>query len=226
VAAFDQRGYSPTARPEGKENYQIKKLVDDLLSVADELGFDTFHLVGHDWGASVGWKTVMDYPERIESWTALSIPHISVFSEALQNDAEQQKRSRYMSLLQKPILAELMFVLNRKKMSEAVKGKWRDEEIEEVNAVFGEHGAMTAALNWYRALDNSDGYLHELKQSVSRPTLFIWGNQDKVLAPHIISQQEALIDAPYQEIELDAGHSLIQEKGDSIVSLLLSHWKM
>ena len=56
VVAFDQRGYSPQARPKEVAAYQIDSLVQDVLAVADQVGFDTFHLVGHDWGAGVGRK--------------------------------------------------------------------------------------------------------------------------------------------------------------------------
>ncbi|MEJ2130645.1 MAG: alpha/beta fold hydrolase, partial [Gammaproteobacteria bacterium] len=73
--APDQRGYSPGARPEGAENYDYRHLVGDVLALADCEGFETFHLVGHDHGAGVGWSLVFDHPERVSSWCALSVPH-------------------------------------------------------------------------------------------------------------------------------------------------------
>lgn len=225
VVAFDQRGYSPGARPKGKEHYSIDYLVEDVLSVADAVGFDTFHLVGHDWGSSVGWKTVMDHPERIKTWTALSIPHIGVFYDALQNNTDQQKRSSYISTFQLPILPELLFVIGKDKMLSSLEGVWRDEEISEIKDLLSEHGAMTSALNWYRAPGNIDSTnIGELKKKVIRPTLYIWGNQDKVVAPDIIPLQKEFIEAPYKEVELDAGHSLIQEQRDKVSELLLEHW--
>lgn len=225
VVAFDQRGYSPGARPTGKEHYDIQFLVADLLAVADAVGFEKFHLVGHDWGASVGWKTVMDHPSRVLTWTALSIPHIGVFQEALQSHPEQQKRSSYIAKLQKPILPEFLFVLARDKMMDNVRGVWREEEIEEVNALLGEHGALTAALNWYRAADITTKSVDQLKKKIVRPTLYIWGNQDQVLAPEIIPLQNKWLTAFYKEVELDAGHSLVQEKRDTVMSLFLEHWQ-
>ncbi|HEX2119193.1 MAG TPA: alpha/beta fold hydrolase, partial [Acidimicrobiales bacterium] len=38
AVAFDQRGYSPGARPAAAERYRIPHLVADVLAVADELG--------------------------------------------------------------------------------------------------------------------------------------------------------------------------------------------
>ncbi|MGW4799241.1 alpha/beta fold hydrolase [Nonomuraea sp. NPDC004297] len=57
AVAFDQRGYSPGARPAEVAAYRMPHLVQDVLDVADTLGADRFHLVGHDWGGSVAWCT-------------------------------------------------------------------------------------------------------------------------------------------------------------------------
>jgi len=61
VVAFDQRGYSPGARPKGVSNYEIGHLIKDVIDVANQIGFDTFHLVGHDWGAVVGWNVAIEH---------------------------------------------------------------------------------------------------------------------------------------------------------------------
>ncbi|MFP6806468.1 MAG: alpha/beta fold hydrolase [Pseudomonadales bacterium] len=48
VVAFDQRGYSPGARPITVESYGIEEMTADLFAVADAVGFERFHLVAHD----------------------------------------------------------------------------------------------------------------------------------------------------------------------------------
>src|SRR5690242_1302170 len=55
AVAPNQRGYSPGARPVGVDAYDITRLVDDVLGMADALGAHEFHLIGHDWGALVAW---------------------------------------------------------------------------------------------------------------------------------------------------------------------------
>ena len=226
MLAFDQRGYSPDARPTEVSAYQIDNLVSDILAVADQVGFDTFHLVGHDWGAGVGWKTVMDFPERIHTWTAMAVPHSGVFFKALTNHPEQQKRSAYMKRLQMPFLPELLFHLNQKKVTDGLKGRWADEEIAECLAIQREYGALTAALNWYRAMnleEISDNAF--LEKDILRPTLYIWGTKDPVIARAIIPLQKPLIKAAYQEISLETGHSLIQSKTDTVVNAILNHFE-
>lgn len=224
AVAFDQRGYSPHARPSGVDDYHIDHLMADVLAIADKVGFDTFHLVGHDWGAAVGWKTTMDHPERIKTWTALSIPHNGVFFNAIQNNPEQKKRSGYMNKLRIPILPEFLFIINQKRVFEAVEGTWTPSQIAEYKALHREHGATTATLNWYRALDfDQIGNEKSLEKVITRPTLFIWGREDPVIAPEIIPLQKPYMDAPYTELGLQTGHSIMQMKEDSVLQAIFLH---
>ncbi len=225
VLAFDQRGYSPKARPTKVEAYQINHLVQDVLAVADQVGFDTFHLVGHDWGASVGWKTVMDFPERIHTWTAMAIPHTAVFYDALLNHPEQQKRSAYIKRFQMPFLPQFLFHLNQQKVADGLSGRWTNSQIAECMAIQREYGATTAAFNWYRVADiGKNASIKSYEKNIFRPTLFIWGTEDRVIAPDIIPLQQAYIKAAYQELSVVSGHSLIQAKTDSVVNAILNNF--
>jgi len=224
VIAFDQRGYSPTARPPNIEDYGIDHLVQDVLAVADAVGIDTFHIVGHDWGAAVAWKTAMDFPDRIQTLTALSIPHTGVFFDAVLNNPDQRKRSSYMDKLRLPIIPELFFSLRRESIMNSLKDTWSDKDIEACKNIHREPGATRATLNWYRAMDMSDiDQAEALLQDITRPTLFIWGENDPVIAPEIIPLQKPFIKAPYTELKLTAGHSLIQERPDSVMQAILQH---
>ena len=84
--APDQRGYSPRARPIGVDNYRAEHLVADVISMADAIGVDRFHLVGHDWGAAVAWHVAGRHPERLRTLTPVSVPHPKAFADALLGD--------------------------------------------------------------------------------------------------------------------------------------------
>ena len=104
--APDQRGYSPGARPKDIKNYLLSRTASDAAALADEVGFKKFHLVGHDWGSACGWAAVELYPDRIQSWTSLSVPHMTAFSHALTRNPVQMIRSSYMLLFQLPLVPE------------------------------------------------------------------------------------------------------------------------
>lgn len=222
--APDQRGYSPNARPEGKEQYATDHLVADVVALADAAGLGPrFHLIGHDWGAGVGWRVVAKHPERLKSWTALSIPHPASYGAAFANDPDQQQRSQYIIMFQEPGVAEGMLSAND---FAALKGVWTaspPEEVEEYLGVFSQPGALTAALNWYRAAFGSGQIAGDNAFRVTTPTLLIWGNQDQAVGRSTTLHTHEYMDGPYRFLELDAGHWLIQEKFEVCRDEVLAH---
>jgi pimeloyl-ACP methyl ester carboxylesterase len=92
VIAPDQRGYSSGARPSKIKDYKINKLTKDIIDIADAFKLTNFHLVGHDWGAAVGWVMSSMFKNRIISYSALSVPHLDAFSKAISNDKIQKKK--------------------------------------------------------------------------------------------------------------------------------------
>ena len=222
VVAFDQRGYSPGARPRGVESYTIDKLVDDVFGVAHAAGMQQFHLVGHDWGAGVGWAAVMSRPEALLSWTSLSIPHVAAFGAAIMNDEDQRKRSSYMLLFRTPLLPEALFTFNDLDlMKKVMYSEMSDAQRAEYVATFSEPGALTAALNWYRA--DSFGAMPAGK--VKLPVLFIWGNQDPAVGRAAVDAQKQYIEGRFEFHELNAGHWLMEEATDQVDSTILTFLK-
>src|SRR5512135_583981 len=55
VVAPDLRGFGESDRPDGVANYAMPTLVGDVLGVLDALGVAHAAVVGHDWGAALGW---------------------------------------------------------------------------------------------------------------------------------------------------------------------------
>jgi pimeloyl-ACP methyl ester carboxylesterase len=106
TVAPDQRGYSPGARPLTADAYAIPELAADVFGIADAVGAGAFHLVGHDWGAVVGWAAAGADPSRVLSLTAISVPHPIALSRALGSDADQQVKSSYIQLFRQVGTAE------------------------------------------------------------------------------------------------------------------------
>jgi len=114
-----------------------------------------------------------------------------------------------MSKLKTPIIPEFLFQINQKKVLERMRDRWTTAQIKEYSAVHSEYGAISAALKWYRANDVSKIDINKLlEKSIQRPTLFIWGTEDEVIAPEIIPLQKPYIKASYQELSLTTGHPL------------------
>ena len=223
VLAPDQRGYSPGARPQGSENYSVDKLGADVLALADAVGAERFHLVGHDWGAVVGWQLAIAQPGRVLSWSALSIPHPAAFAAALENDPEQRRRSAYFYLFATPWLAESLFASRDFALMRDFLTVMKPEQRSEYLAMLREPGALTAAFNWYRAMLSGAVTPGEAALQVEVPTLFVWGNRDLAVARYGVQEQARYIGGDYEVLELDAGHWLFREAGEATVAAITGH---
>jgi hypothetical protein len=92
----------------------------------------------------------------VQSYSALSIPNIASFGAAIANDAEQQKKSAHMVFFQIPWLPEQAFAFNGFGLLRSLMQDHPSQQLEEYITVFSEPGALTGALNWYRALAHGD----------------------------------------------------------------------
>lgn len=223
--APDQRGISPEARPSKVKDYDIKILADDVIGLADAFGIGKFHLIGHDWGSAIGWAVVNFHADRIKSWSALSVPHIKAFSDALRFDKKQKKMSQYMAMFQWRGIPE-WFLL--KKDREVLRKTWKKsspEELKEYLEILGNKPAMKATLGYYRANyktlkkgKGADDY-----GDVTVPTIFIWGNKDIAIGRTGAERVAQHMKGPYEFIELDAGHWLMQEAFEECATPILAH---
>ncbi len=76
VVATDLRGYGDSDMPEGGENHQnyAKRIMaQDQVDVMTELGFDKFHLVGHDRGGRVAHRLARDHMDRVLTLTVMDM---------------------------------------------------------------------------------------------------------------------------------------------------------
>src|SRR5690242_7758695 len=101
--ALDQRGYSPGARPEGASAYRITEPLADAVAVLDALGVASAHVIGHDWGAQVGWMMAALHPERVRTLTAISVPHPKAIHLAMRVRPSQRARFAYFALFRSRI---------------------------------------------------------------------------------------------------------------------------
>ena len=93
--------------------------------------------------------------------------------------------------------------------------------------MLSQEGALTGALNWYRGSegirpDQDDG---SAWGPVATPTLFIWGNQDMAIGRVAAEGTKQYMTGPYEFIDLDAGHWIIQEAFDKVIGPITAHLK-
>ena len=219
------RGYSSGARPSGKNNYTLDKLAKDVMDIAQALGREKFHLIGHDWGSAIGWQLVHDNPNTILSWTALSVPHIQSFFEAILNDKDQKEKSKYLKIFQWPILPELKIKSGDFKVLRDLWAVHSKDEIEDYLSILREKKAVTAVLNYYRANNKllKQAGKQQILGDIQVPTLFIWGKNDSAVGAESVKNGHKYMKADYAFLELDGGHWLNQSNYSEIKPAIIRH---
>lgn len=214
----DQRGYSPGARPPDVEDYRLPRMVDDALGLLDALGIDRAHVIGHDFGAAVGWQLGARHPDRVRTLTVLSVPHPRAMIDALRGDPDQRERSQYMRTFARPGYDEELLAddarLLRAFFTDAV-------DVEQVVAAAREPGALASWLRWYPGQR-----LEDLGNTprVTVPTLHVWSDGDAALGPAATAATAEWVTGPYRlEVLEGVSHWIPEEAADRVAAVLLPH---
>lgn len=183
VIAPDQRGYNLTAKPQGVAAYDLDQLAEDVIALGDHLGMGKLKLVGHDWGASVAWWCATVRPERLERIVAINAPHPAIWLRSMREDKAQRRKSRYVQMFRLPWLPEAMMrAWNYKALWDGLvqssrPGTFGNDDFADYRQAWSRPGALTATVNWYRALLKKP-----MSQDLPRigvPVLIVWGTGDK-----------------------------------------------
>ncbi|HEX8164379.1 MAG TPA: alpha/beta hydrolase [Beijerinckiaceae bacterium] len=226
VVAPDQRGYNLSDRPPGPAAYAIDRLAADVVGLADALGRERFVLVGHDWGGLVAWWAAARHPERVERLAILNAPHPRAFGPYARAHPSQRLRSAYVAFFQLPFVPEAVLragdfaLLERALRASSRPGAFTDEDLARYREAWRRPGALTAMLDWYRAL-RLKPRLSEGEARIRCPTLVIWGCRDSALEPGLAEASAALCDDA-RVIRYDrATHWVQHEEPDAVNEALI-----
>ncbi|MFK8032213.1 MAG: alpha/beta fold hydrolase [Gammaproteobacteria bacterium] len=70
VVAPSMRGFGDSEK--GHPSHSVKTWSEDLLAMADYVGFDTFHLLGFSMGGAISYQTAVDQQARLRSLTIIN----------------------------------------------------------------------------------------------------------------------------------------------------------
>lgn len=225
VLAPDQRGYGDSSKPQGAEQYVLDRLAEDVVALAEGQGRERFSVVGHDWGAALTWHLLSRYGDRLERAVAINAPHPAVMLRLLRDDAEQQKRSAYITLFRKRGWAEFVLSVGGyaalKKAFASAKRPYPPEAVETYRRQWSRPGALTGMLNWYRALDPK-AVSDPGPGGITTPTLILWGDKDVALKRELADLcAELCTDVRVRRFP-DASHWLPNDEPDGVAAEVLA----
>ena len=224
AVAPDQRGYSSGARPPDVDDYALPLLVQDVIGLADAIGAERFHIVGHDWGAAVAWAVAVAARDRVITANPVSVPHPDAFAAVLNDPTScQVAASAYFDLFVQPN-SEDAFLANDHALLRGVYAGIDDEAVAEYVRVLGSKAALGAGLNWYRANIGNRTLQGPPVGSVEVPTMFTWSDGDTALCIDGAVLTEQYVSGPYRfEVLEGVTHWIPDLAPDAMSSLLVEH---
>ena len=233
VWAPNLRGYGGTSRPTGVENYSLDKLTADVGALIDASGAKKVTLIAHDWGGAIAWAFAITKPITnqgpLTRLVVMNLPHPLAFRRELKS-WRQFRKSWYIYFFQIPWLPDKVLGRNEAKGIGRLFAKTScnpDNFGPEVQAKYAQAanqpGAITAMLNYYRAVVRYRDALDLGDGKVDVPTLLIWGEQDVALdVSGTEGTEEWVADFTLKRLP-NASHWVQQDAPDE-VNTILEEW--
>ena len=226
VVAPDQRGIGLSSKPAGIAAYRIDRLAADIVAIVRALGRERAQVVGHDWGGAVAWYLAEHHADVVERVAIIDAPHGDTFVRYLRSHPSQLAKSWYMAFFQLPWLPEAALRAGGfRRLANALvatsrPGTFTSEDLAIYRAAWGQPGALTGMLNWYRAL-RLNGQLPRGSGRVAIPLRLMWGDRDQALEAALADASITRCDAGEVFHFADATHWLPREEPERVTALLL-----
>ena len=229
------RGYEPGSIP-ADGDYSMDAITGDVLTIIDQLGEDSVHLVGHDWGAINSYHIAAMAPNRFRSLTAMAVPHIGRLRAEFGKHPKQLALSWYVFFFQLRGISDRVVA---RKDYDFIRMLWRrwspgwqppEDELRTVIANLRQPGVTSAALGYYRttlgprAFPLSAAARKRAAFQVPVPTLALTGTRDQCVDNDVFQacmyEEDFPLGLTVRQIA-NAGHWLHQEQPDEVNALLL-----
>jgi pimeloyl-ACP methyl ester carboxylesterase len=217
VIALDLRGFGWSDAP--ASGYEKENLADDVLAVLDALGIRQVKLVGHDWGGWIGFLLCLRAPQRFQRYLALNILH--PWQSGVGALLPYVWRFSYQVVIMAPILGYELhrrgsFVPRVLVDGSTRKEVWDSATLKIFSENLAEPARARAAVQLYRVFQLRElmpilrGRYRQARLEV--PTRLLFGVEDLVLRPELLSGYEPHADDMEVELVRDCGHFIADER--------------
>jgi epoxide hydrolase 4 len=214
VAAMDLRGVNYSDQPRDAGSYRIAELVTDVAAVIRELGDNPITLIGHDWGAILGWWTAALDPGQVSRLAVLSSPHPLCYLAA---------RERGELIYPRGYMEQIVAAVPAAPFDVAALSAWVSDPAArgELARALG-RSDPEAMRNYYRVNVPPRGALHRGAPKISVPTLIMYGADDDFIPQRYYDESRKYVAAQCNLVAIPhAGHFIHREAAAAVTAELL-----
>jgi epoxide hydrolase 4 len=227
VLAPDLRGYNLSDKPRGVDAYRPEVLTADVAGLISSTGDRSAAVVGHDWGGVLTWLLPLHHTDVVHKRIILNAPHPAALRREMHRGLDQLRRSWYVFFFQISWLPEELgragdyFLLRRMLRREPVHAEaFTAADVAAYRRALAQPGALTAAINWYRAAFRRRRRPVE-DRPCDTPTLVIWGEKDRYLGPRLTLGLEQWSPNVRVERIADASHWIQNDAPEAVNALII-----
>ena len=217
VIAPDMRGFGDSPMPISKNQYHYKLIIADIVALLKEQKVQTpINVIGHDWGAVIGWCLALYHPELVKKMVAVSVGHPKAYARA---GWRQKWKGLYVLGFQFSGLAE--YFLSKNNFSGLRKWGRQHPLIDDTVNRMSRPGRLRAGLNYYRAnlVDIFTSW-----PNCKVPVLGVLSTNDTLLSEDQMISSEKYMEADWEYVELEnVGHWIPIEQPQQLF-ILADNW--
>lgn len=223
LICVDLRGFGWSEQTE--RGYDTDGLGDDILALLDALGLDRVTLVGHNWGAGVGFRLCQRAPERFRAFLALNMAHPwTRHRDVLPN----LWRMWFTAFIEYPVLGRLVLrhwpAFTRYLLRRAVADPtaWREADLKKFTEAAQGSAHAGQAMFWQYVVRDIPASLRgtHRRRRLAVPTLVLGGEHDPVIPPALLRGGDPNADDLTVQVVPGAGHHLHEERPELVAEAL------
>lgn len=239
VVATDLRGYGDSSKPRGlpdHSNYSKRVMALDQVQVMEKLGFTKYHIVGHDRGARVCHRLMLDHPKKVLTCTMMDIlPTYDMYKNTNQEFAT--KYWHWFFYIQPYDFPERFlgsdpeyFIRNNllKKATPQAQKNFPEDVLQEYIRHYSDPATVHGISEDYRASVGID-MEHDIVDRATKiktPLLVLWGANGVVgnLWDVLQGWKDLAVDVSGFGVE-DCGHFVPEEKPEIVLEAMLDFFE-
>ena len=233
VICADLRGYGDSAKPAclpDRSNYAFRAFAADQLGLMRQLGFERFHVIGHDRGGRTGHRMALDHPDAVATLTVMDIVPTHAMFMATNRDIASAYWHWYF-LSQPEPFPERLIGGDPDFFYETCLAGWgatqladfAPEMLAEYRRAWRDPAMIHGSCSDYRAAASIDleHDIADIERKVTRPTLAFYGASGVMARLFDIPAEWRKRCATLSATSLPGGHFFVDQFPDDTARVLL-----